>query len=331
MKILLTGMTSQHCSVSASEKQHSVSWLLKQALTELGHEVDHRNPTLSDTADEYDKVLLGLGPLHGMGTNRMYGALSVLARAEAQDKLIVYLDDPNVWNTLGGFKVMRDDPNKLCKEFFRYKLEWDQAREPTYRNWLQSVVERMCEYAWPRVIAPSFAWTYTADAEIKKHVPQIVDLCEIDPTALYPQTDAVAPTDEVERVWVAESAADDRWLRAQQLLLPLNAYGPRGLRRPADGQLAEIYRRSWGALSPPVKPSGWWYPTLLRPTLQECPVATDWRFTDPLGAEWQLLPGSIESMDERQRADLAIAQRAKLLSASPDRQAVIEQIGEIVK
>ena len=76
-------MTSRQCSEKASERDVTFAWLLREALTDAGHDVELRDPNVKEDLSEYDHAFVGLGPLHGMGTNRSYPALSVILRMPA--------------------------------------------------------------------------------------------------------------------------------------------------------------------------------------------------------------------------------------------------------
>ena len=75
-KVLVTGFTSRQCNPAKTTRDVMVSWLIAEVCRDLGYEVEHRNPLVEEDYKEFDHVFLGQAPLHGLGSNRTYGALS---------------------------------------------------------------------------------------------------------------------------------------------------------------------------------------------------------------------------------------------------------------
>lgn len=144
MKVLVTGMTSAQANPERSKATGVTnSWLFAEILRSAGHEVDHRTPSLSDTCEEYDAVLCGVQAPHAVGSNRIYGALNVIGRAEAQGKLTLFVDDLEMNKILGGMRVMRNDPDAHDEDLWTYTV--DAQRASLLRRWNSHTLEREIE------------------------------------------------------------------------------------------------------------------------------------------------------------------------------------------
>jgi len=69
-KMLVTGFVSRQCNPVKNKRDVMPSWLLAEALRDMGHEVEHRNPTMTEDYEEFDRIFLGLAALHSVGANR---------------------------------------------------------------------------------------------------------------------------------------------------------------------------------------------------------------------------------------------------------------------
>jgi hypothetical protein len=58
-----------------------------------------------------------------LGSNRVYGALSAIMRTWDTGSSIMMIDDWDTGKIFSGIRTMVDNPNRLTKPFFAYKLE----------------------------------------------------------------------------------------------------------------------------------------------------------------------------------------------------------------
>lgn len=246
-RYLVTGLVSRHANPRKNKRDVLVSWLLAEALRDLGHEVEHRNPTIGESYEEFDHVFLGLAALHSVGANRTYGWLAAYLKTFADGRVTFFVDDTDTAKVLSGLRVMNSDPAKLVKPYYVYRLEYQTAVQPAVHEWLTQGVSNLHDYAWPRVIVPLFPW---GDVEhFKRRLPNATDVVGIDFSAYVPfyARDCVAET-AVERQWVAEVGRRNDWLDTVRPVFPVIRLGKDYSKRPEDEGLVHLYENSWGVL-----------------------------------------------------------------------------------
>lgn len=333
MKILVTGMTSRQCSEKASKRDVTFAWLLKQALEEMGHVVELRDPNVEEDLSDYDHAFVGLGPLHGMGTNRSYGALAVCLRMW-DGKLTIFLDDEDQGKVLGGLRTVLNDPGKrFCKEFFAYKRDWEVAKEEPYYSWLLSGVKMLSENAWPRLIVPAFAW---ADRAKLVRIPNAAhNTIGIDLSAYLPQFET--HTDGVARTWVYEGNGKSKWFQQQRTTIPILYVGkedendPYRIKRPHDDKLVNLYRNYWGVLNEPSEGGVGWTSRMGYAVQAETLYITRWQDVEPLGQAYALLPDTAEQMDWALRQQWVDAQRIAYNAFISTKEQVKQALSEILE
>lgn len=311
-KVLVTGFTSQAANPDRNKKGVLVSWLISQICRDLNYDVDHRNPRLEETYEEYDHVFVNLAPFHSLGTNRIYGALSAIIRTYDTGKLTLYLDDINTHNVVGGIKVFYDHPERMVKPFYRYRLEHNVASTGNWADWLQGGVELLQKYDWPPTLVPSFPWrdekTLQSKARNLYH-----SAIFYDPTPYMPDYSSNF-SDEVSRQWITESRPTESWLRTQYPTIDMRVFAPKFERRPDDRAMVTLLERSWG-LADPGYPAGWWYPSIAYAAQAKSLYVTRWQNVQHLGLPYTLLMGAAEELTPSERRDYVEAQAKAFSSA----------------
>lgn len=335
MKVLVTGCTSRQANPDASnvqKKEVAFAWLLAEALRDMGHDVEHRNPTILETYEEFDHVFVGLAPLHGLGSNRAYGVLSAVLRTWGSGKLSLFVDDPDVGKVTGGLRTMATEPHRLTKPFFAYKLEYDVASDPAYASWLQEGVKILNEQQWPRLIVPAHAWFAGLDKVLAK-VPQAVGRTfTLDLSAFLPEIDIKREDDDWLGEWVCESSPDNKWLRQQQTGAGVYRIGKEegGHKKLSDEQLVRLYARSVGVLQVPVEPVGWWNSRIGYARQALVPYVTRWQDVQHLGESYTVLPHTIAALDADGRAALVQAQAEAFDHAVTSRELCHSYLNEVL-
>jgi hypothetical protein len=334
MRCLVTGATSRQANPDASDvgkKEIAFAWLLAEALRSMGHDVEHRNPSVVEDLSGFDHVFVGLAPLHGLGSNRAYGVLSAVLRTWDTGKLSLFVDDPDVSKVTGGLRTMAHEPQRLVKPFFAYKLEYEVASKPEYADWLQAGVHLLNDQQWPRLIVPAHPWFVGMDAIVKR-VPQALGrTTTLDLSAYLPEVKLRETDDERLEQWVCEARADDKWLRQQQPGAPVYRIGKDGNKaKLPDTHLVNLYTRSIGVLRPPIEPVGWWSSRIGYARQVRAPYVTRWQDVQSLGDSYTVLPHTITAMDREGRATLADAQAAAFDNAIPTQQLCQSYINEIL-
>lgn len=325
-KVLVTGFTSRACNPAKTKRDVMVSWLIAEVCRDLGYEVEHRNPTLEESYDDFDHVFWGMAPLHGLGSNRTYGALSCFLKTYPQGKITFYQDDADNAKVMNGIRTVHNDPRRLVKSFFNYKLEFDLANTPEWTQYLRQGVEVLNNYAWPTTIIPAFQW---ADLErLTKTCPNLTDPLGVDFTAYLPHYEVDIP-DEREQQWVTETA-DEKWLTQQRTSWFTQRFGKGYDKRPEDHALVRTYAESWGVLNR-GEDYGWWNSRIGYAAQTKSLYVTRWQNVDALGDSYALLPDSAEMLSPEQRDEWADAQAVSLAANTEDRETVKDKIRKLVE
>lgn len=329
MRWLITGATSRQANPEASKKDVSFSYLVAQALRKAGHEVEHRNPSLTEDLSGFDRVIVGIAPLHALGSNRAYGALSAIMRTWSTGQLILMIDDWDTGKIFSGIRTMVDTPARLTKPFFAYKLEHALASEEPWRSWLAEGVRLLRDSTWPPVIVPQHCWGETP--KLVGAGTQLSEIIGVDPTSLIDYEYPVS--DEPRRwAWTVEAPARHTWLESIQPFIR------RGIERHGHGALPRFvndrermqrYATAYGVIAPPALNGNWWTP---RPWLaSQCGalVLTDWRTVRYLGQHWTLTPEQADSLTGHEAERVAREQKVVVTQAVPTPESVAKTLESI--
>jgi hypothetical protein len=308
------------------------SWLIAEALRSMGHEVDHRTPLMGDTCEDYDHVICGVQAPHAVGSNRIYGALNVIGRAEAQEKLSLFVDDLEMNKILGGMRVMRNDPNKFTKPFYWYRLEYEQAKDEPYRAYLYDVLMRLLDYQWPPTLLPLFPWSEMKAWE--RRVPNAAgQLHGVNPSGFVPEydDDPLHGLDR-EKVWVTETPGT-KWYGTLRPTFPVHAYGSvkKGYtKRPSDEAMFEQLCTSWGVLHD-ARHDGWFDAMLIHAARAESLVVAPWNRVEALGSSYSVLPDTAAEWDAETRDKTATLQAEAIWpTIEASREQMTETLGRLI-
>lgn len=326
MRVLVTG-----CTASQTRRHDSVAGYIAEALEYAGHHVDVQKPSLTDVLEDnvlYDHVIVGLGPLHGLGTSSMYGALGLIGKYWGNG-LTLYLDDIDSGKIHSGMKGMISErglaTNKLVKPFYSYKREHKIASDPDVTRWLREVITVLLEAgeSHPSMITPSFTYDQgfrTAFAVSRgagmKVLP--IDFTSFVPALTRPQTTDDPPvkvTTDSQPWWTTEAPVTSPRVRNMG---PFTWEVYRVKSSDVD-----LFFRSSGYLSP----SDEWHLKIRQFPLMGKPVIVPWRsFAYQVDEAFEVLASTVEVMPERDRADLADAQLMTLTSYCPSQDDVAKQL-----
>lgn len=328
VRILVTGMTSQQ-----TKEDSFVAGSLAIALRALGHDVTVEKPSLRDSLDSktWDHVFVGLGPLHGIGTSSMYGALGVIG-AHWSDKLTLYLDDVDAGKIGSGFRIMEKTPAKLTKPWYTYKREWELAKLPEVHGWLMNVIDHIinAERDFPSIIVPAFDFDSafaTAQQVSRGAGSHAVD---IDFSAFVPKlADKLPPLDEDE---LGPLKGKDFWAT------PWEPSGPPiakmgelrwdVVQSPSQRMGEQYARKASGMLIPAIG----WHHLFAQAASAKIPVATNWRVhAKGLGEEYEILPQDVEIMTKDERDHLARLQHTRFWNRAPEQSDIQATIARVMK
>lgn len=339
MRVLVTGMTA-----SQTKEGDTVASFIGQSLRDAGHDVTVGRPSLlhalhediggdfgtmegETSAEPWDWVYVGLGPLHGIGTAYKYGALGLIGRY--WNRCTLYLDDIDAGKIGGGFRTMLNVEGKLTRPFFGYCKEWHLASMPDVTPWLLNIVDALANADaddYPNLLVPAFTFDEAFRTAVKVSSGAGPNVVPIDMTAHASLTlEGMAKTKHG-RKWKSGLREDlkktapwigkEKWWATE--LEPMSAtvrsYGPfqwhqvRTHKNPALIMLANGL----------IMPTEQWSPRFVQATSQGIPILTMWRvFAKEIGPSYELLAGTIELMSKQERAELAVQQHAELIKFSP--------------
>lgn len=328
-KMLVTGGLSRQCNPAKNKRDVMVSWMLAEALRDMGHEVEHRNPEITEDYADFDMVFIGMSALHSLGCNRSYGMLAAYLRTFSEGRCTLYVDDADCAKFMSGLRVMKNDPTKLTKPFYKYRKEYDVAADPAMHEWLMQGVNFLHDYAWPTTIIPMFPW---GDVNaIRNKIPNITNPVLVDFTSYVPEY--VGPDEwaaERDQVWVTECRIDDRWLGQQRPVFPVRYYSKGQLKRPEDAPLVLDYAKSWGVLDPGLD-NGFFYSRLVYAAQARSLYVTKWQNVQPLGDSYALLADAAAGLDQESRIAWVEAQAASLDNLTWKRDQVKDTLSSITK
>ena len=302
MKILVTGMTSQHVNATTRAGRMTMSGVLQSALTTQGHDVEVRSYEMFEDRT-FDKVFVGLGPLKGLGTAYMYRAMQALY--DYKNDAVLFCDDTATSKIGREFKTILKRPSDYIKPFFMYKRDWEILVEnESVRQQHMSMIDRLAgnqDKYWP-LLVPS--WTddlsFACGALICQQAAN--NALSFDPSEYFA---VKTKNDLLEKpvwgtLWDAASPAVNRM----------------GVMRCPVENIADDLQRI-GEMSGVLVPSAVWSPTISNSVSIGVPVASDWRVLGPaLGEPFEALPSVIEMSSKESRTELAKKQHDAIQSKS---------------
>lgn len=320
-KILITGMSAPHASVEANKRSLSFAGLIKEVLTQNGHEVVQDDPEVSwnlQDLDQYDVVLVGLSPLTSLSANRVYGALNLLDLLKGSEKLKLFIDAPEPTRITASLRAVSKTPDNLTKPFYSYRKGYSYAVVPGMANNLLNVVNDLLNDVWPTTFYPALPWTGTGKiiSQLPAGAAESLRPINLDSYILTPQD-----TFEIERrdKWVVENY-NTSWTKETTNMLALQSVPMKWHKGWSDEQVFAQIASGIGSLISPYQTGGtWWTYRLIQSLNASTPVATDWRESQAIGDSWTYLASHIETFSLDARVELAHAQRDDYMKAIPSR------------
>lgn len=264
MRVLVTGMTNQHCGKGTRMRYSSVTHSLIEALHSIGVKIDHRAVSLDDELTEYTAMLIGVFNPAAIGSGMLYGMAHAVQVAEKRGiPYAMYVDD---WQLRAIGKTTQRFVKKGVDTLVRpnlkgMRLELDAALER--KDYVGEGLTRALVNP-RRMLIPAYRWgDYST-------LLRLLGPCAprkpyfFDPSPFAIDYGVVAPP-EKERAWVCGTLSNYQdWIAELELEWPVYYLG--GKKSKADvlvheNELVEIYASCWGVLCPPygeLDGSGWW-------------------------------------------------------------------------
>jgi len=321
-KIYLTGMTASQASPSANIRSLAFAGVMNKVLTHGGHEVVWGDPDLDvtkDFFDQYDLVLVGVGPVTSLSANRVYGALNTIDILWQSPKLRLFLDAPGTSQIGASLRAIDSNPTNLLKEFYSYRKGYKEVvSNVALSSRISNAAHNLAVNQWPTTLYPSLPWKSHSDAT--KKLPENIansmvginldaHLIEENPLPI-----------EKSHKWAVDSLAlKDTQKLANTLGFPV--FPMKWNKGVSDIQVEDQISRSAGAIISLNKGDGSWWTYRYIQALNTCtPIYTSWVDTGALGSSWSLLAHAIEDLTDEQRLQLSIDQRLEYLNKVPKKE-----------
>jgi hypothetical protein len=270
MKILMTGMTARAVGSTKVKYDYiSLPAMYRDALRELGHEVDMRTTRHEEDLDEYDRALVLVNWVSSLSSGHSHE--TGLALAKLGDRAILYVDDraASIITKDIDVAVLNDAAWEKHTRGFRGREYATMTSEQVdlTREALSRIALPNCP--WPMLTA-MYDWGDHSKFFGASRVAPGFELITVDPTAILPPAEVWDR--ERQRAWViAMFQNPQKWLTEVAPTWPVTQYGgdpkPRGggahgTDHPVipEAELIQAYADHRGMLVPPSKTdgSGWW-------------------------------------------------------------------------
>lgn len=327
-KVFLTGMSAPQASPSANQKSLSFAGVLNQVLTSAGHEVTWASPSVymtKDSLDKFDSILVGVSPISSVGSNRVYGALSVINTLKDSDKLTLFVDAPNTSQIEPSLKSAISNPESLVKSFFSYRKEYSNVvADKELLNAVMSGANYLYTQDWVTTIYPQLPWKSSTKlpSNAKKNLVGI----NLDSHLIVGE-----PIDADRRPkWVIDNLSTP-WAKNTMATLSLPNSLMKWNKGWTDSQVLEQISRSIGAVISPDKKDGtYWSYRYVQAMNTNTPVVTDWSESGVIGDAWNILATNIDTMSQDKRDLIATAQREIYLANIPSKQKAVETLQQLI-
>ena len=328
-KIFLTGMTAPQASASANTKNMSFAGLVNRVLVSAGHDVTWSDPDVKITEedlDTYDSVIVGVGPVTGLGANRVYGALNIIDLLWSSDKLTLFIDAPSTTLLASSLKSVDAKPTSLIKEFYAYRKGYkDVVSDIALSSRIASAVYKLANQEWPTTIWPSLPWSSVDRLSISRILPKSSkNFININLDSHFIQLNSFP--EEKRDKWTIDTFSNKR---IEKLVKTLS--NPTSLMKWnkgwTDDQVYEQIAKSTGAIISPVRGDGtWWSYRYVQCLNASTPIYSDWQETGLLGASWSHLAHTIESLPYEKKIALAADQKIAYILSIPDKKTAVSNL-----
>lgn len=329
----MTGMSSAHTSPKVHATSLSFFGALYKALTTVGdHEVAWGPADINLTKqdiDKFDLILVGISAPTSVSANNAYGALNLINILYGSPKLRFVVDGPQSWQIEQSLASVLKQPESLVKDFYAKRPGFQTAKSKL--GFLIEACSILATAEWPTTIFPTLPWKSVESVEENlpsgakgKLIPINVDSLLINIENSY----SASRTDS----WLIDRA-DTEWARRATNSVSSEVQLIKLSKKETDLDIELKMKTSSGLLISPQKRRGgtWWSYRYIQALNSGTPVATEWRDSGRLCAEWGLLPSQLEDMSTIERAYVAIRQKEVYMSNIPSNQDIRDSLNEILK
>lgn len=347
MRILFTGFTSRTVGGRAVYDYLSNVDVLRRSLETLGHVVDQRRVSLTETdlTERYDVAFVGIAACNGLSSRFKLGALWTMSQFGSRAALFpsdgrnvgVFVNSVrtsirNLDTFLGGKLGER---NNVVEHEIGAASSW----HPTWLDLLPRLLtgsERRGRHVW-QMLVPTFSWGSAEPYARAFDAPVTV----WDPTSLawpmqFQHRDQMSAITNRARTWVMPTLQDnDRWLDHNRGSWPVIQVGNKRKGEPYISEIELIntfYRQNWGTLAfgYPLAEGGWWRMRYVHAAIAGAVTCCDRGDGQVAGAPYRHSRPDIEGMTEPQLNTLAAQQWAWLFDRAKTREETLEVLRSFV-
>ena len=330
-KIYLTGMTAPQASQSSNTRNFAFAGALHKVLTTAGHDVTWADPSLDvsqDFFDQYDSVLVGVGPITSLSANRVYGALNIIGLLWNSDKLRLFVDAPGMAQMCASLKSVDKTPTTLMKEFYSYRKGYKEViSNVALSARIATAVNNLATKEWPQTIYPGLPWKTDEQAKekISVDVPKfnrvLLDSHLISEDSVY---------GERFDKWVVDSFANKEIKKLVETLRYQTA-PMKWNKGETDQQVYDQMLQSSGSIIATHRTDGsWWSYRYAQALNAGTPIYTSWKETSTLGEPWSHLAHTIEDLTDSGKVELATRQKSEYLKNTPNKQESIKYLESLL-
>lgn len=338
MKILIVGSNPRTGSPVYPDKHIVMSGLMRDAFNAAGHEAtiarwwdDPLGP------DQYDLIYVGLSSPLALSSSHLYSALRVIARMWNDDRLRLFLDNPDVRVLKNSYTGAIKDPERLWSDvMFQRANFYDVVTGPGHEQSQQEIREALnllhSETSWrPVLYFPMYPWG-DQTALMSKWEVSFPYSVGIDFTQCMLQTwepkyrdlpeSFRAHADNfglVNPYWIAEGFDTKK----AEKLVPVLNNAVRVIKKTPDMARMYMYmaEQMIGVIEHDVSSygHGWWSPRAAMAALVGKYYFTDWRsMSGMVDSEpyYRFLPSAAEELSPEERASVAKEQYAALMNST---------------
>jgi hypothetical protein len=331
MRVLMTGFTTRMVNSQKLKNNYlTCEPLLAKALTELGHEVDHRKVTPGEDLSQYDVALLGIC---GIQSRTAAAANGTAWAFENVERRLLFCGDWSIEKAGLDFQNALEHWDRylrFCQSSFNYSAE-DGDR-------IEAMVTSIMTERLP-MLAPFFRWgnhehivSNTNRRTGKKNLPK-TSLLTWDPSPFCHIPEPEKTSDRAPQ-WIYATLQDhDDWIERAQWSLKWPVVRREKENKVQESELLKEYAASWGILAPPYKTagSGWWRARFNHAAKLGAVLVCDPRDFAVMGMPYRCSAVDVERMSLGERAGLAQRQRDWFSSNTATREKTLSDLDYALK
>lgn len=322
--------------------------VLKAALIQAGHTVDHRTVHVGETglAEQYDRAIIAIAVPQSLSSRYLFGAMWTMNQFPI-NRIRFTVDD---W-LLGQLESqlssgLREPEKRLYRLDNRWDLELAKPHTEIWKKWFCFMRDESY-----KLLLPAFPWAKTSKMTPKLKCQGVI----YDPTPMA-LTNPKAMCGASEPVVIPEVAAADRerkwtlaamrdvksWLdtktKKQPFTWPLEQVGNKRQGQPVLKEvdlLTKVYPYRWGIVGAPygagVAGGGGWRARYIHSALTNSILLLDSEEGTAAGGPYYQFSKKIEDMSTDQLFDTAAAQKAHLLAKTWSQDELVTNLDTFVK